>query len=426
MKDIVLNNKSVSRLLDIMFFGAFFLTGLESFLHFPHYIIYTLDLVNLIICFYLVVAKNSRLRFRIFNMRKVVVAVFVVMGACLTSAIMNGVKITLVVWACRNTFRYFPVFLCMIMVWRRERIEKLINFLIYFQIPNFIIILIQFLVFGKVGDFLGGIFGTEKGCNAYINIYLCIVVALVIEKYLHKKLRFSMVLFTCFSWMVIAGLTELKIAFVEVPLIIMIAVFLDKPSVKSFIVGAMIIVAVIIGIRITIALFPMWADSFSSLSSFFEVGKAVGGGYNISRFSAFSDINRLFFYNSIMSNLFGLGFGSCEYSSFGMFTSDFFRTHGSLNYRWFSHQMWFLQCGYIGIISLLAFFSVCFYWFTKNKLKYKDREGYGSFGQLMIVLLMINFIYNSSLSLETGYIAYTALAIPFIYYKELIIEDIRS
>ena len=84
--------------------------------------------------------------------------------------------------------------------------------------------------------------------------------------------------------------------------------------------------------------------------------------------------------------------------------------------------MWFLQCGYLGIIMLGIMIFMLFIWVTKRKLKYRDEYGYGSFGQIFMLLMIVNFMYNASFITEIGYMAFAALALPFVYYKNEIMS----
>lgn len=53
-----------------------------------------------------------------------------------------------------------------------------------------VVSLYQFFVMQLDGDYLGGIFGVEKGGNVYTNIFFVIVVTKSVLSYLEKKRRF--------------------------------------------------------------------------------------------------------------------------------------------------------------------------------------------------------------------------------------------
>ena len=85
--------------------------------------------------------------------------------------------------------------------------------------------------------------------------------------------------------------------------------------------------------------------------------------------------------------------------------------------------MWFLECGYLGIALYALFFVTLFIWIIYQKKRYGDNNGWGAFGQIVIVLCVLNFIYNSTLRAEEGYIFYLALALSCLYYRCLREKD---
>lgn len=53
-------------------------------------------------------------------------------------------------------------------------------------IINFFICLVEFGL-GYSGDNIGGIFGTQSGCNGYLNLFLIVVSAIYVTEYLEKR-----------------------------------------------------------------------------------------------------------------------------------------------------------------------------------------------------------------------------------------------
>ncbi|WP_270388224.1 hypothetical protein [Blautia hansenii] len=421
-KVIVINNKVISNILYFQFFYVFFYAGLVDFFHIPSIITYGIDVLNVICFLFFLYSNNRKMIFLKSHIQYIYIMAIIVFLGCILTAVVNLVNPLLVMWGVRNSLRYFPFFFSIIAFWSQDRLEQITQFLIKFQVVNFIIILYQFFIKGYSQDLLGGIFGHTMGCNAALNMYLCIVVTLVIERFLRKKASGMILAFTLLSWTFIAAAAELKSAFLEIPVIILLAIFLNKPSIRSFLIIILAIIGLNIGLSLIVQYFPDWAHAFTDIQSLISVGEKTGGGYNISRFGAFSDITNLFFKDSVVNRIFGLGMGNCEYSSFSFLTSEFYREFGFLNYRWFSHQMWFLQCGYLGIIMLGIMIFMLFIWVTKRKLKYRDEYGYGSFGQIFMLLMIVNFMYNASFITEIGYMAFAALALPFVYYKNEIMS----
>lgn len=79
-------------------------------------------------------------------------------------------------------------------------------------------------------------------------------------------------------------------------------------------------------------------------------------GYRIPRVGSFQVINNLFLRTPI-KEWFGLGIGNCDTSAFSFLQSDFYRAYGDYNYRWFTNQWTYLECG-IGGFGLYVFFFV--------------------------------------------------------------------
>lgn len=419
---LVLDNNSISKILRFQVFYIFFLRFFVDILHFPSTISYGIDLLNLTITVFFLYSKISKRKIFNAGLTGVAVSVVILMIFVILDGIINLVKPQLILWAFRNTMRYYPFFFSIVVFWDEKMLDRMIKLFIRLQYINFIIVVFQYFVLGLKQDYIGGIFGHTNGCNAALNIYLCIVTSLYVEKYIHKKIKLIPLLANIIIFLATTVLAELKIGFVELPLIIILAVLLNKPSFKTIIATIAVTLMIPIGIQSMISLFPQWAYSFENLSAFLGTATEIGGGYNISRLGAFSDINNLFFHNDLSKKILGLGFGNCEYSSINFFTSTFYERYGWLHYRWFTHQTWFLECGYLGIILYFLFFVTLFFWFVKQKRTYGDINGFGSFGQIIIALCFLNFIYNSSLRAEEGYILFLALALPCLRYSCLSVK----
>ncbi|MDO4808539.1 MAG: hypothetical protein Q4A04_01035 [Eubacteriales bacterium] len=414
---MILNKKNIGKLLFYEFlFILFFLVIIQIF-HLPSYISYGIDIVNIFVLLYMVANRNTMFRICSNHLNSIFISVMVLWGACFFTAVINQVSPLLFIWSTRNSFRFFVPFFAIIIYWQRKDLIRLIKILNVLQVVNFLLILVQFFLLDYSQDQLGGIFGNEVGCNGYLNIFLCVTVPLVLELYLHGKVKLWYLFYTIFSWMIIAAMAELKVAFLELAFIVFLSIVLSRPSKKTVCILVASIMGLVIGINVIIIVFPSWARAFADVGALIKIGKETGGGYNISRTTAFSDINKLFFKNSIIKNIFGYGFGSCEYSSFDFFLSAFYKEYGYLNYRWFSHQMWFLQCGYSGIVAYLFLFLTIFIWFWRMKNRIGDDYGLANYGEILVALCVVNGIYNATLITEIGYIAFICLTIPFLYYK---------
>lgn len=426
MRNLKVDTKSISKILTIELLFVFFSSALIHFLHFPSSITYSIDIMNVLIFLYFLTSMHGKNIIASCRYNKIYGWTILLIVTCLFTALINYVNPLLVIWGARNLLRYFPFFMLLIIYWDSKDADKFTNFLLRFQIPNFIIVLYQFYVLGYSQDYLGGIFGYTAGCNKYVNIYMCIVVTMIVAKYIKKKISLLLLVYTIISWMYIAALAELKIAFIEIPVIVILAIVINKPSLRTMFITGILCLGIYIGVYFIIRYFPQWELVFQSMDSLIGIGGETGGGYNISRFSAFKEINSIFFDNSIFYNLFGYGLGNCEYSSFSFLVSDFYKKYGHYNYRWFSHQMWFLQCGYLGIICLVIYAFNLFSWIISNRRRFNDNSEHLTYGIIILVLMAINFIYNATLTSEVGYLLFGMLAVPFIYYKNKILGLLSS
>lgn len=414
---MILDKRTIQNMLRFQVFYIFFLRFFVDILRFPSAISYGIDLINLIITGYLLFSKAGKKRILRAGLASVVLSVVLLMVYTISDGIVNFVKPQLMFWAFRNTMRYYPFFFSIITFWDEKTMESMIRFLMKLQYPNFLIVLFQFFVLKSHQDNIGGIFGCISGCNGALNIYLCIVTALSVEKYLHKEIKLVSVLCTMGIFLTCSVLAELKVGFVELPMIIVLAILFNRPSFRTVVTTLAVLLMIPLGVSTIIVIFPQWAVSFMSLDAFFGIGSQTSGGYDISRLNAFSEINDLFFKNDFLQNALGLGFGNCEYSAISFFSSSFHKRYGWLHYRWFTHQMLFLECGYLGILFYAAFFVTLFLWFMRQKKEFGDNNGWGSFGQIMIAICALNFIYNYTLRTDEGYMLYLALAFPCLYYR---------
>ena len=121
------------------------------------------------------------------------------------------------------------------------------------------------------------------------------------------------------------------------------------------------------------------------------------------------------FFKDNFDKIFGLGFGNCENSSFDIFNSNFYNLYGNYNYRWFTHQWTFLECGYLGIISFILLF-ICIGVTIILKLKDTDSKNktYLVTGLCMVVCCVVTIWYNATLKVDMSYLAYFSIAVGVV------------
>ncbi|MGN0358877.1 MAG: hypothetical protein ACI4E0_13890 [Blautia sp.] len=324
--------------------------------------------------------------------------------------VINGGSPLLILWAVRNNYRFFAFYIVCLCTLDREDIIRILEMLCWLQHLNLAFCLFEYLVLGKTRDYLGGIFGTSKGCNAYLNVYLCIVLCYVIYKYLKEKTSTGYMLYILLSIMLIAGLAELKIVFIEIIIIIAIAILMNRKEKRIWTLLAFGLAAIIVGLLALLVVAPQHFRVLMNLQNLIDYVGSEDGGYYLSRFQAFSNINQLFFRGDWILNLFGMGFGNCEYSSFSFLQSPFYRTYGQYNYRWFMHQMLFLESGYAGLLSYIAIIATVFFNAWRRWTDKKDGNIMHGMTMIMCIITVISVWYNSSMRMECAYMIWLVLA----------------
>ena len=115
-----------------------------------------------------------------------------------------------------------------------------------------------------------------------------------------------------------------------------------------------------------------------------------------------------------LQQIFGMGLGNCDLSELSIFNSTFHQKYEFLHYSWFSSAMMFLETGFVGIAIYISFFVICL---KRAVSDLKSGMGNKLFCQLtviMAVMCIVLFFYNSSLRIESAYMVYFVLALPFM------------
>ena len=80
-------------------------------------------------------------------------------------------------WGVRNTFRFYVSFLLFAVLFDEEDAMGCLKFMDFMFWINAVVSFFQFFVLNLRQDYLGGIFGTERRCNAYTIIFLAIILS---------------------------------------------------------------------------------------------------------------------------------------------------------------------------------------------------------------------------------------------------------
>lgn len=320
-------------------------------------------------------------------------------------------------WGLRNNIRMFVAFFAFAYLADWEDAKGWIKALDVLFVINFAVVILQYFS-GYGQDYIGGIFGTSKGCNGSLLIFLCIVFAKTILSFMRGEEKMSKCIFVSVASLLVSTLSELKMFFILFILILFMASFMTAHSIKKtlfFAFGAVLVV--LFGTLLTV----LYKD-FTDFLSFDSLIKALTDtGYatdeDIGRFTALPVISQRFL-PGFFRKLFGLGLGNCDSSSLSMFNTPFFESHQMVHYSYFSYAFLFLETGFVGLALYASFFVASF--FVSRKLKKLEMadEFACQMSIILSVISLILLVYNSSLRMEIGFMLFFVLALPIISANE--------
>lgn len=399
-----------------IFLVPFLFAMLTELLHLPSLVKYTVDLAWLFILLTMVIKKKYPIP-REANILKVWVIAFFIY--CVCNYILHYQSLLYFVWGLRNNFRFFVFFLACIYYLNCDTIDDLFIFINKIYYVHIAIVLVQFFFLDYSQDYLGGIFGTQSGCNGWMNAFYVIVVTYSLLRYLNKECSAKSCIINCGMALATAAMAELKFFFAEFIIILILTILLTDFTWKKvgIIVGA--ILGLILSVNLLLSVFPQWIGAMS-VQGFLSIA-ASDAGYTTS-----GDMNRLTFMS--MSNdlylrtpfqkLFGLGLGNCDYSdAISLLTTSFYKENRWTHYTWFSLAFMYLENGLIGLIFYIGFFVISFF-SIRGYVKKHGNSVYSCLAEIMSIMCIAISFYNSSLRMESGYMLYFILAVPYILSKE--------
>lgn len=389
-----------------------FMLWFRDVLHFPSFITYITDVLTI---FIFVTSCYKKAKFCIFKdalPQYLIVATIVI---CMVfGAVVNFVEPLLVLWGMRNNLRFFLFFFLCISILDVSDIDKMLGFLKKFFWANLVMCTIQYFGFGYKADYLGGFFGTTRGCNGYLNVFLCIVCSVVLADYFAEKIKAGSLVLYLMAALYLAMIAELKVFYIEIVLMVGFAIILSKRTFKA--VFMTVLFAVVFGLGLFLLLiydpssFNVWFDG--DLLELYLAGNGYTNSGDLNRFTAIGQIRETFFKDSSFLTLFGFGLGNCEYSQFSFLQSDFSRMHGDLNYRWFTHAWVFLEQGFVGLVLLIVFFVSIFVYACRRIST--EHEYYMLIIAAFVPTCLLGLVYNVSIQVESCYLIAFICAIPYI------------
>lgn len=395
---------------------------LRSELGFPSFITYSIDGVNVVLLFYLLTEKYDRYTalFRNFIL-------FFLLYVCIGVFIFEQ-PVILFLWGLRSNFRFYIFFLACALMLKKDDCRKILEVFKKMLIVNAAVCTIQYFGFGYHRDFLGGLFGTDSGCNGYMNVFMIIAITYAVVQYLRKEILLKEVTILVLSAVYISVLSELKVFFVELIMIFIIATLTTKFSYRKLSMVFLAIVALI-----TIAwgvpkIYPEWNELFSAEGIIENLTSKKGytGQGDLNRLSAISSINESFAGMNSVRSWFGTGLGSWEYSdSFDFLMSENYLRYSHTHYAWISYAWIYLELGYIGLIFIGAFFVLVGIFSRKIKSSENQDKIFLDTAFIIAVLSIVLMVFNVSLRMESGYHVYFVLAIPLVINRSITTDKWR-
>ena len=395
-----------------------FIKFIMGFMKLSSVLNYITDLILLIIVLYYFFNKKVNNKSRIPYPLKIVFCIYLI--AVIISYLMNLYSPLLFVWGMRNNMR-FIVFAMMCSAYLTcEDINDIFDILFGYFILNIITVTYEFFFAGfsfHTGDLISGLYseGTIGGGNGALNIFICIMCTISIVKYLNKEKKLAYMLVCIIGSLYMAALSELKIFFVEIVIISILAVWLCKKSIKliAFFFAGM--VGLIFAINIFYQYFPQFENffAFENLKDSIFSTAQYGGNQSISRTGAIRYVMDNFL-RTIPEKMFGIGFGNADYSSFSILTSDFYLEYSSTAYQWFYAPFIMIETG---IMGLSAYILILLNFVKESLVKNisANKTSLKNISFIISILAIIMLFYNQSLKLESSvYLIYFCLSIPYI------------
>lgn len=334
---------------------------------------------------------------------------------CFASALINWVDPFLIVWASRNMLRFVVFFLAAVLYLHEENVTEIFDKLFLVQIVSFVIALYQYFVLGLHMDTLGGIFGHGNG--AALNTFQAMILAYFLCGYLQKKQPAYKVATILITSLLVAALAEEKAYFVYLIVVVAGSIIINRPSFKTVLIVAAVVCLIPIGINVLATVNASW--NLEVLTNMNRAVQYLDTSYGLSRTNPFPQIQNRFFGNSLIKDLFGIGFGASENcDAASIFTSDFYNRYAYLQYFDFTHQKKFLETGYLGFGAFLLILIMCILTPLKSIVKQRNDDYRLKAFVVFGVVAILSCWFSGAMIFNDAYIVYFGLAAGLIICKQ--------
>lgn len=338
--------------------------------------------------------------------------VALLLGLGVGTALVRMVPLRYILWGGRNRFRFYVCFFgCARFLEEqdREAIWRVLDRLFW---GNLAVMLGQFFLLGCRGDYLGGLFGREQGCNGSVNLFFLMMTARHMVCYLEGLENAKKCFGVCLGALLLAALAELKFFFLEFLGVLVLAMVLCPVSRRKWrLLGLGILGAVGCG-ALLYRLFP-------EFGGWFRPERMLETALGSQGYASTGDLNRLGCIHQIRfrlapgfwQRLLGLGLGSCGYAGAEVLTTPFYREYGWLHYTWISVAFRYLEGGALGLGGFLGFFLLVLAQARReSRCRTGACRGQCRVSAILAVMCLLVGIYNASLETEAAYFVYFGLA----------------
>lgn len=327
-------------------------------------------------------------------------------------------------WGFRNNFRYYVAFLAFAMYLKADDARSMLKLTDTLFWINAAVTFYQFFVLGCKQDYLGGLFGVERGCNGASTVFFTLVISRSLLAYMNGQERAWSTFLKSGIALTIAAMAEIKMFFLIYAMILTLSAVFTRFSIRKFWIIFLSVLLLMMGSSLLARIFSSIGQMSYDYIMKLITSTNYATGSDLGRFTAIPVISRTIL-TDWPKRLFGMGLGNCETSSFAICNTPFFRTHEDLHYTWFSSAFLFLETGFIGLGLYLSFFLAVMISAVKLIKSGNSDLTCCQISIIMSIVCMILTFYNSSLRIEVGYVAYFALALPFVCRNEKHVRTLR-
>lgn len=386
-----------------------------SYLHLPGAMRYVMDVINIVI--FVMAIFKLRERKHCNYLIPVLISIGIFFLITFVSLGINTQPIYLYIWGLRNIFRFYCFFFGCVMFLEKKDITRIIDIFAVLLGINALFCTYQYFVQGYRMDYNGGLFGVALGCNANMNLFITQLTIVATLMYQYKKKKFWYSAYIIGLSLYIAALSELKMFFFELPIILLVAFLLSKPNKRTIGILLTSFFGVFIMAKFFLYLYPSWKGIFQ-LDNLLDYSIKVSYGSSEGALNRIIGVQYVYnnYLNTIPTKLLGLGMGATDYSSY--FMSDFYSQHTILHYTWFSHIWMMLENGILGLLGYLGIFGVIAIQGLRFAKKSMEGKEWYLVTVISSIISIVYFIYNPSLRVEIAYVLQFYLAIAFIYAKD--------